>query len=376
MSPSTPPALLLLVAVLLTNGLAIFLDAATYDDLSSQLGTLPALLLITVRWCDHCAALKPELKALAAAARLSPDVLVARVDADDEPRVSAKLAVRAYPTILYVPRGHNLADGPDGVLEFADYRWAELMAEFVNNETKKEVMAVQLRPAFLKWREKNPYNIGKKELLVEKEEQQQEETGHVLKEMTNIREPVRLVGNTFEETVFKNANMRFMVLFYENDDPFLRDVLIQWRQASSAFTGADNVTIAIVNLSEQGNEQLVERFGIKGTPRCLYFAKCESEDELPACKEPLGCDEDLDETENIIQFLSDRVLEEMGVKRQEVEKVGKSKTYHLSEEQYQKMKMEGTVFANDPDDEESMRSIYEEKTEELKDDFADIRDEL
>lgn len=357
-------AALLLVPLVLSLSLAAFLEAATYDDLSAQLGTLPTLLLITVPWCDHCVALKPQVKALAAAARRSSDVLVARVDADDEPAVAAKLGVKGFPTILYVPPGHKLADGAHGVLEFAEYRWAELMAEFINNETERDVITMQPRKAFLRWREKHPYNIGKRDRVAgEEQEEEEQNSGHILKEMTAIREPERFEGRTFVETVFTNAGMRFMVLFYENDDPFLQDILVQWRQASSAFTGADNVTIALVNLSEEGNEQLAERFGMKDTPRCLYFARCEGEDELPACKYPMSCDEDVDETENIIQFLSDRVLEEMGVSRQEIEESGKGKTFHLTEEEYQKMKAAGKVFANDPDQEDVIRDMYKKGKE-------------
>lgn len=354
--------LVVVVSILLAKVSGIFQDGATYDDLSDKLGTVSALLFITVRWCDHCIALKSELKALANAARLSEDILVAQVDADDEPGVASKLGVTGFPTILYVPFGHGLASGRDGVVEFADYRWAEIIADFVNNETKQESLKLHPRKAFLKWREKHPYNIGKGK----KDKTASEERigkPHILPEMTAVREPEAFNGDQFLQNIFSNAGTRFIILLYKNDDPFIRDVMVQWRQATSAFTGADNITVGVVNLSDDANKQLGETLRITDTPLCLYYPRCENGDLLPACKEPLSCDDDLDNTENIIQFLSDRILEEMGVQMRETEREGKAKTYHLTEEQYQQLKAGGKIFANDPDHTEKIRDIYNAATE-------------
>lgn len=253
---------------------------------------------------------------------------------------------------------------PDYAYEFADYRWAEVIAEFVNNHTEADHLVVKPVDKFLRWRESHPFNLGfsgKKEVVqkVEKE----------FKPIPGVREPTRYREEFFEEVVLGSESTRFMILFYKEGDPLLRELMLQWRQASSAFTEADHVSVGVFEVSGEREEMLAARFNVTETPTCLYFGQCVEGEKLPKCKGPVNCDEDRDDTDQIIQFLSRKIMEEIGLEYGETRQ---GESYHLTEEEYQMMKAEGKVFANDPDQEDKIRGIYRERENEV----ANHKDEL
>eukprot|EP00177_Eucheuma_denticulatum_P008661 GFKZ01015753.1.p1 GENE.GFKZ01015753.1~~GFKZ01015753.1.p1 ORF type:complete len:401 (-),score=69.89 GFKZ01015753.1:264-1343(-) len=340
---------------------ALYLEQPDYSTVLNHLPSNPALLIFTVQWCDHSRALRPEIKRLASSATHSP-LLVARIDADYDAALPAALSVSAYPTILFLPTGASLK--PDDAFEFADYRWAEVIAEFVNNQTELEHLVVKPEGKYLRWRENHPFNLGlsgKKEVVqkVEKE----------FKPIPGIREPTRYREDFFEEVVLGSESIRFMILFYKQGDPLLEELMVQWRQASSAFTEADQLSVGVFEVSGEREEMLAERFNVTETPTCLYFGQCVEGEKLPKCKGPVKCNDDQSDTDEIIQFLSRKFMEEMGL---EFGETRQGESYHLTEEEYQMMKAQGKVFANDPDQEDKIRSMYREREKEV----AHHKDEL
>lgn len=343
MSKLFPVLLLLLLPAIR----ALYNDALTYEQLPS-LAAQPSLLFVTVRWCDHCNSLKPEIKVLSRATKASKDVLIARVDADEEPGVSARFGISGFPSILFFPSGYDLSDKNKKPVEYTDWRWAEVIAEFVNNATGAETISLKPRDRFLRWRKSNPWNRA----IVETEDDFEEVLEGAYDDGISrmpIREPTEITTENVEEIY--DPLMRYMVLFYRSEDPFIKDLRLQWRQASSAFSGAENVTVGLADITD--DEILTERFNISETPACRYFPRCEKDCNV------VDCADDMDNTENIIQFLSDRVMQEMGIFPDQSGRLGP--TYTLTEEQYQKMKSDGVVFANDEDSEEQVREIYEQR---------------
>ena len=361
---------MLILTILVTLSLSGFLfptvygkyiDNLIYDDLSAVLGNIPCLMIFTVKWCDHCRALKSEIKALASNAQQNDDIIVARVDAEEEPAIPQKLGVNGYPSILFFRENYNIREKLDSPVEFTDYRWAEIIAEFVNNETRREIIHIEPRNSFKKWRKRNPYNLGKveqKEIPIEPKEEDNEGMYSSSFGKLGIREPAVLTTSNFEGHVFGNPLIRYLILFYHEEDPDIHNLLIQWRQANSAFTHVDNMMIGIVNMANPENESLGKRFGVSNTPHSIFFPRCEDFDKNPDCRSPIKCPDDLDDTENIIQYIADRVMVEMGIASSSLENEGKIRTYQLTEEEYLKMKEQGTVFANDPDHVEHMNSIH------------------
>jgi thioredoxin 1 len=80
------------------------LDPESFDALLAS--ELPVLVDFTARWCSPCRALVPILDRLAHEA--AGTVRIASVDADDHPQLSARYAVRAFPTVIAFVRGREV----------------------------------------------------------------------------------------------------------------------------------------------------------------------------------------------------------------------------------------------------------------------------
>ncbi|PXF47451.1 Protein disulfide-isomerase like 2-1 [Gracilariopsis chorda] len=335
---------------------AEFVEHISYDAFVSHLGKRPFLLFLTVNWCDHCRALTSEIRALAKAVSSQPAVIVARADADQQPAIAQTLRVTGFPSILFFPSQFDLQNPSHSPAEFSDWRWAEIIAEFVNNQTASQTISIQSRQSFLRWRNKHPYNLGSRATSRPEADLTPHEREAVYDDgvgKSGIREPTPLTSHNFDSLVYARPSTRFIVLFYDDHDPFVSHVIRQWRQASSAFTAADNVTISLANVSE--DQSLLTRFHLQDTPSCLYFPACDVND-LPRCKTPIPCHDDLDDTENIIQFISDRVMFELGMVPDDDAQVH---SYSLTEEEYQAMKERGVIFANDQEHQEHVHQMYE-----------------
>lgn len=330
---------------------AKFLDRLTYGDLYKVVGPTPTLLIFTVKWCQHCQEAQSEIAVLANAVKNVPDITVARVDGDEEPAIAQKFAVQSFPSFLFMRKGFDI-DRNDQPEEFSDYRWAELMAEFVNNETKSELIKVEPRKQFLTWRKKVPYNKGKQPReIVHQEEtptphpegldpiQGAEEQG-----MT-VRDPIILNEDDFEQTVIKNTTESFLVYFYTKNDPMQRETLIEWRQAGTAFPPDEHVIIAMVNIENGDNNKLAERYKVTDTPAALYFGRCNTEEAKKdgyVCKKPTRC-ETCEDTNKIVSFIADRMMAEAGLGMDS----GGAEPMELTEEQFRKLQQEGKVISSE-----------------------------
>jgi thioredoxin 1 len=67
----------------------------------------PVLVKLSTAWCPPCRALEPHVAAVAReyAGRLK----VVAVDAEDAPQVATRFAVRAFPTVVLVKNGREVA---------------------------------------------------------------------------------------------------------------------------------------------------------------------------------------------------------------------------------------------------------------------------
>ena len=55
--------------------------------------------------CGHCKRLAPAYEEVGAAFANSPDVLVAKVDADADRALGGRFGVRGFPTLKFFPKG-------------------------------------------------------------------------------------------------------------------------------------------------------------------------------------------------------------------------------------------------------------------------------
>lgn len=373
LSSSMPFALIvILVLCLAPTANAKFIDRLSYDELSSVVGPSPALLLFTAGWCGHCKEMQPEIAVLAKAVKNNPGITVARIDADEEPAIVSKFSVQSFPTILYTPPGFSLKGIPEPE-EFTDYRWAELMAEFVNNETKSATVQMNPREKFLKWRKKVPFNKGKqpRQKVVRKEAPTPHPDGLdpiIGAEDSDIviRDPIVVDGAAhFDDVVVNNKTESFAVYFYTKDDPMQRDYLIQWRQAASAFQPTDHVALVMVNTEKADNKVIYERYAVPDTPAVLYFARCNTpvaKKEGYECKKPVSCGEGCGTTDEIITFVTDQMSAETGAPETGDDVLS------LTEEEYKKLMEQDNIFPVDATEEEMQEKMkHLESVEEVED---------
>lgn len=353
-----------LLSVLVCTISAKFVDNLSYDDLSSTLKDGPTMLIFTVGWCPHCKEVLPEIGVLAKAVKNVPGITVARVDGDAEPAIVSKFSVDSFPSFLYFPPKYSLKESKEGPSEFSDYRWAELMAEFVNNETMAETVKLAPRKKFLNWRKKVPYNKGKQPRVVREQEATPTPHPEGLDPITGadesgieIRDPIILTPDNFDSVVNQEKE-GIAVYFYTKSDFMQKEMLIEWRQASSAYTPKDHVTLAMMNVENTGNEAIAGRYDIDGsqTPVVAYFKRCDGlpkkkQVSLEECKKPVECDA-CDDTDKVIDFISKQMMVEVGLNPDSPTAENGADgedVVTLTTEEYEKLIKEGKITPIDPD---------------------------
>lgn len=314
------------LTVLVVSTTARFIADLTYDQLHAVVGQTPALLVFTVDWCDHCRSLAPELQTVAKAAESAGDSFVlARVDGDRELAVAQKFEIDGFPTLLYVPKGFSLQNG-DTAMEFKDYNWAEIIVDFVNNQTGSTTLSLKPRKAYLNWRKRVPYNRGtsgpqkkfrKPDMAQAMREMQQ-------KADAELPAPFVLNEDNFHDTVFNDSSLSVLIYFYSPDDPFQEDTLTTWRGVTTAFTPeTDSIKVTMMNIGSghESNAALAKKYAnVSDTPTTVMFAQCPLSERENAdgaqCKKPDSCDDsDLDcaSVKGLFEFIQTSIAERLDV---------------------------------------------------------------
>jgi thioredoxin 2 len=90
----------------LFDGHPVSLDGALFDK-HRRANDIPLLVDVWAAWCGPCRSMAPMFEQ--AAAELEPDVRLAKLNADEEPRIASELGVSALPTMLLIRRGQIAA---------------------------------------------------------------------------------------------------------------------------------------------------------------------------------------------------------------------------------------------------------------------------
>eukprot|EP00771_Trimastix_marina_P003029 gnl/Trimastix_PCT/421.p2 GENE.gnl/Trimastix_PCT/421~~gnl/Trimastix_PCT/421.p2 ORF type:complete len:365 (+),score=138.81 gnl/Trimastix_PCT/421:3-1097(+) len=97
------------------------LTSQTFDQIVLDPET-HALIAFTAPWCGHCQRLKPEFTSAAKSFRAGDKVVLANVNADDQPALRDRYGITGFPTMKYFgagePEDYNSGRDADSIIEY------------------------------------------------------------------------------------------------------------------------------------------------------------------------------------------------------------------------------------------------------------------
>ena len=98
------------------------LTAETFDRHALQ-ADIPVVIDFWAAWCGPCRTMSPNFEA--AAAKLEPQVRLAKLDTEAQPEIAARFGIRGIPCLILIHKGRELARSSGVMPTAAIVAWVE-----------------------------------------------------------------------------------------------------------------------------------------------------------------------------------------------------------------------------------------------------------
>jgi protein disulfide-isomerase A6 len=184
-------------------------------------GSKAAFVEFYAPWCGHCKRLAPAYEEVGKAFANSPDVLIAKVDADADRALGGRFGVQGFPTLKFFPKGSTTPEDYNGG------RTAEDIIGFINEKSGAR--------------------------------------GHLKKEASNV---VDLTPSNFDSVVM-DSQKDVLVEFYAPWCGHCKSLIPVYEELANTFQNEENCVIAKVDAD--GNREIASKYGVSGYPTIKYF---------------------------------------------------------------------------------------------------------
>lgn len=101
------------------------LTSTTFNYAIAQ-SSVPVLVQFDAKWCGYCKAMQPLLDKLRDS---TAEVIIYKVDMDNEPAISAEYGVTTLPTLMIFSRGQLIARNEGAMDKSELFEWVEDVAK-------------------------------------------------------------------------------------------------------------------------------------------------------------------------------------------------------------------------------------------------------
>jgi thioredoxin 2 len=106
----------------LFQGKAVALDAGNFEKHALR-SDLPVVIDFWAAWCGPCRMMGPNFEA--AAARLEPNVRMAKLDTEAQAAIAARYGIQSIPTMIMLRKGREIARTSGAMPTEAIVQWVE-----------------------------------------------------------------------------------------------------------------------------------------------------------------------------------------------------------------------------------------------------------
>lgn len=231
--PLVMRASLLLLVVLLAAPLLVSAGAVralTPDDFDSVVdGSTAAFVEFYAPWCGHCKHLEPEYEKVGEAFAGSPNIIVAKVDADAHRDLGGRFGVTGFPTLKFFPKGWKKGDTPE---TYNGGRTFDDIANYISDKSGAKYKKAKATPSAV----------------------------------------VDLNAKNFNEIVM-DPSKNVLVEFYAPWCGHCKHLAPVYEKLGAAYRNEKDVVIAKIDADNAANKELSSKYGVTGFPTLKFFPK-------------------------------------------------------------------------------------------------------